>query len=103
MTRAFITKAVEDILVESFKDQLSYGPAEYAYGNSKMFRREAEAVLDAAKRANAAGQLTHSHLLLCATFDALASEDLGDLRHKLVGVGSLVVDWLEQLDRQAGR
>lgn len=98
---AVISPAVQDIIVESFSDQLHYGPADFADGNDPVFRREAQVTLTAAKAANEAGRLTHSHLLLATVFDALQQSDLTEVRNRLVGVASVAVDWIESIDRRS--
>lgn len=95
-----ISAAFIDIMAHQFNDKLTYGfDQEYPDGTNAGFARHAASTLMQAQDANRKGQLTHGHLLIAQTYSVLSQEDdRAKLRTALVSLGSIVLDWIEQID-----
>lgn len=106
MDRAAETTAVlEDVAAERARQRARFGRQELADGTGlepwdETERDEARLRCD---RATLAGSLTWRHVLEEEVAEALAEADPVELRAELVQVAAVAVQWIEALDRRAGR
>ena len=74
-------------------------PLELGFGGAE-FRRLADQFRRECDEANEHGGVTHRHVLLEETYEALAEADYQKARDELIQVGAVVVKVIEDIDRQ---
>ena len=93
---------LDEVLRERQLEHLYYGDRHLPDGTSEFYQSEFHKADENVVQQHEQGTLTWRDLMMRAATSATCETATDDLRHELVELASLVIEWIEAIDRREG-